>query len=163
MQEDIENRAVTLIVSSSKFSGQLLRAAISKYLAHRKDVKIQKGRNTPVTPKGKQSVKQLVGQGQGVSNIEIMDKEIGAFNRIAKRYGVDYAIKKDRRTTTPKYLVFFKSRDADALTAAFEEFTAKKIKTQNRPSVLAKLEQFRELVKAVVSDKIKMKRRELDR
>ena len=33
-----------------------------------------------------------------------------------------YAIKKDKTTVPPRYLVFFKGRDADVLTQAFKEF-----------------------------------------
>ena len=83
-------------------------------------------------------MKQLIGQNQGVSNIEINDPSIRDFERIARKYGVDYAVKKDRSTSPPKYLIFFKARDADALTAAFSEYTQKKVKKADRserPSV----------------------------
>lgn len=117
MQEEVENRTLTLIVSGTKFTGRLLKAAITKYMAHRKEKKLnkQKSRDSPVIPKGKQTVKQLVGQNQGVSNIEITDPSIKEFEKIARKYGVDYAVKKDRSTSPPKYLIFFKGRDADAL------------------------------------------------
>ena len=146
MQEEVENRTLTLVVSGSKFTGRLLKAAITKYLAHRKEKKLQKqkSRDAPVIPHGKQTVKQLIGQNQGVSNIEITDPSIKEFEKIARKYGVDYAVKKDRSSSPPKYLIFFKGRDADALTSAFTEYTNKKIKkvqkAQNteRPSVLEK-------------------------
>ena len=48
MQEEVENRTVSLIISGSKFSGRLLKAGISKYLAHRKETKTQKSRDHPV-------------------------------------------------------------------------------------------------------------------
>ncbi len=79
-------------------------------------------------PQGKQTVKQLIGQNQGVSNIEITDPSIKEFEKIARKYGVDYAVKKDRSSSPPKYLIFFKGRDADALTAAFTEYTGKKVR-----------------------------------
>ena len=155
MQEEVENRTLTLIVSGTKFTGRLFKAAISKYMAHRREKKLEKqrGRDSPVTPKGKQTVKQLIGQNQGVSNIEINDPSIRDFERIARKYGVDYAVKKDRSTSPPKYLIFFKGRDADALTAAFSEYTQKKVQKADRsecPSVLEKLAQFKELVKSAV-------------
>ena len=115
-------------------------------------------------PHGKQTVKQLVGQNQGVSNIEITDPSIKEFERIARKYGVDYAVKKDRSCDPPKYLVFFKGRDADALTAAFTEYSANKVKKAEkveRPSVLEKLNQLKELVKNAVVDRTK--RKELER
>ena len=130
MQEEVENRTLTLVVSGTKFTGRLLKAAITKYLAHRKEKKLQKqkSRDAPVIPHGKQTVKQLIGQNQGVSNIEITDPSIREFEKIARKYGVDYAVKKDRSSSPPKYLIFFKGRDADALTAAFTEYTSKKVK-----------------------------------
>ena len=170
MQEEVENRTLTLVVSGTKFTGRLFKAAISKYMAHRmahrreKKLEKQRSRDSPVTPKGKQTVKQLIGQNQGVSNIEINDPSIRDFERIARKYGVDYAVKKDRSSSPPKYLIFFKGRDADALTAAFTEYTGKKVRKaekSERPSVLAKLSQFKELVKHVVVDR--NKRKELER
>ena len=166
MQEEVENRTLTLIVSGTKFTGRLFKAAISKYMAHRREKKLEKqrGRDSPVTPKGKQTVKQLIGQNQGVSNIEINDPSIKDFERIARKYGVDYAVKKDRSASPPKYLIFFKARDADALTAAFSEYTQKKVKKADRSeraSVLAKLAQFKELLKNTVVDR--SRRKELER
>lgn len=51
-------------------------------------------------------MKQLIGQNQGVSNIEITDSNIKSFERVARKYGVDFAVKKDRSVSPPKYLVF---------------------------------------------------------
>lgn len=85
MQEEVESRTVTLIVSGSKFTGRMLKDAISKYLAHRKEKKLQKTRDSPVKPCGKQTVKELVGQNQGVSNIEINDPDIKSLADLAHR------------------------------------------------------------------------------
>ena len=161
MQEEVENRTVTLVVSGTRFTGRLLKSAISKYMAHRKEKKQLKSRDAPVKPQGKQTVKQLIGQNQGVSNLEITDPSIREFEKIARKYGVDYAVKKDRSTMPPKYMIFFKARDADALTAAFTEYSAQKVKKASRPSVLAKLNHFKELVKNAVEDKTRKK--ELER
>ena len=151
---------MALAINGTKLTGRVFKAAIAKYLAHRGAVKAQKD----VIPHGKQTVKQLVGQNQGVSNVELTDPSIRAFERIARKYGVDYAVKKDRSSSPPKYLIFFKGRDADALTAAFTEYTGKKVRKaekSERPSVLAKLSQFKELVKHAVVDR--NKRKELER
>ena len=155
MQEEVESRTLTLIVSSSKFTGRTLKDAISKYLAHCKAVKLNKARDGR-----KQTVKQLVEQGQGVSNIELQDKSSKEFERIARKYGVDYAVKQEKGAEPPKFLIFFKARDADALTAAFKEYTQVKIRKQERrerPSVLEKLAAFKDLVKKPVVGKEKQK------
>ena len=156
MQEEVESRTVTLAISTTRMTANVLKSAISKYLAYRKE----KAREGPVKPCGKQSVKQLVGQDQGVSNIEITDRNIKDFERIARKYGVDFALKKDKTGDIPKYLVFFKARDADALTAAFKEYTAKTDRKKEKPSVLKKLRRFKE--QAVDIDTPKVRKKELD-
>ena len=147
MQEEVENRTLTLAVNGTKFTGRMLKAAIGKYMAHRREVKQQKNRDGPVVHHGKQSVKQLVGQGQGVDSIELTDPSTREFDRIARKYGVDYAIKRDRSSDPPRFLIFFKGRDNDAITAAFQEYAGKKVKKASRPSVLQKLAVFKDMVR----------------
>ena len=162
MQEEVENKTLTLVINGSKFTGRMFKDAIVRYMAHRKEVKHQKRqkRESAVTPHGKQTVKQLIGQNQGVSNIELTDPSIRQFDRIARKYGVDYAIKRDRSSDPPKFLIFFKSRDADALTSAFNEYAGKKVRKASRPSVLQRLASFKERVKNTVVNREKRKERE---
>lgn len=156
MQEEVEQRTLTLAINTTKMTANVLKSAISKYLAYRKEKK----REGPVKPCGKQSVKQLVGQDQGVANIEITDRNIKDFERIARKYGVDFALKKDKTGDIPKYLVFFKARGADALTAAFREYTAKSDRKKERPSVLKKLRKFKDITADI--DTPKVRKKELD-
>lgn len=156
MQKEVEQRTLTLAINTTKMTANVLKSAISKYLAYRKEKK----REGPVKPCGKQSVKQLVGQDQGVANIEITDRNIKDFERIARKYGVDFALKKDKTGDIPKYLVFFKARDADALTAAFKEYTAKSDRKKERPSVLKKLRKFKDITADI--DTLKVRKKELD-
>ena len=148
MQEEVENKTLMLMINGTKFSGRLLKTAISRYLAHCKDKKLQKSRD--VTPHGKQSVKQLIGQNQGTETMDFTDPSIREFDRIARKYGVDYAVKRDRSSDPPKFLIFFKSRDAGALSAAFQEYSERQIRKASRPSVLQRLDSFKELLKNTV-------------
>ena len=160
MQEEVESRTVTLVISATKLTGRVLKAAIARLLKElEKDLaRIEKKRNS--IPRGKQTVKQLIGQNAGVSNIEITDSNIKSFEKVARKYGVDYAVKQDRSVSPPKYLVFFKARDADALTSAFKEFSAKTVQKVRKPSVLAQLRKFADLVKNNVIDKVKHREQE---
>ena len=153
MQEEVEQRTVALTVNTFKLTGRVLKAAISKYLDYRKE----KARDGPVKPCGKQSVKQLVGQNQGVSNIEITDSNIKDFERIARKYGVDFALKKDTSGEIPRYLVFFKGRDADVITAAFREFSAKNLEKEKKPSIRKELDQAKQQAKAQHRQREKVK------
>ena len=160
MQEEVESRTVTLAISTTRMTANVLKSAISKYLAYRKEKKVKKARAVPVKPCGKQTVKQLVGQNEGVANIEITDRNIRDFDRVARKYGVDYALKKDKSGEIPKYLVFFKARDGDALTAAFKEYTAKTERKKERPSVLQTLRRLKE--QAATIDTPKVRKKEID-
>ena len=160
MQEEVESRTVTLAISTTRMTANVLKSAISKYLAYRKEKKVEKARAGPVKPCGKQTVKQLVGQNEGVGFIEITDRNIRDFDRVARKYGVDYALKKDKSGEIPKYLVFFKARDGDALTAAFKEYTAKTERKKERPSVLQTLRRLKE--QAATIDTPKVRKKEID-
>ena len=155
MQEEVEQRTLTLAINGTTFTGRMLKAAVAKFMAYRRSHKAAKA---CVHPKGKQTVKQLTRQGQGVNTMEIADENLRQFERIARKYGVDYAVRRDKDAVPPRFLLFFKGRDADAITAAFKEFMTAKERKSERPSVLQKL---RELVP--VAGAQKEKKRELER
>ena len=138
MQDEVRDKSVALVIRMGKNGGKLT-ADLLKW-AIRQD---QRHANEP--QHGKQSVKSLVGQGDGVQNIEITDKNIKSFERVARKYGVDFALKKD--PAQGRYLVFFKARDADALNAAFAEYTAKTLnREKGKPSIKKQLSHFKQLV-----------------
>ena len=133
MQEEVENRTVNLAISTTKLTGRTIIAGIRKYLQHREKVKMKKARDPAVH--GKQSVKQLLGQNQGATNVEIDKESIRDFEKLAKKYGVDFTLRKDKTTQPPHYIVIFKAKDADNLEQAFREFTAKTLSKEQRPSI----------------------------
>ena len=64
---------------------------------------------------------------------------------MARKYRIDYAVKKDKSVDPPKYFVFFKSRDQDAMTMAFKEFVANNQRKKTRVPFKKTLQKFREL------------------
>ena len=153
MQEDINNRTASLVIQTTKLTARTFKRLLEKALAEMEAQQraAKQKRAVPKTYKGKQSVRQLVGQGAGVSNIEITEKNIKGFERTARKYGVDFAVKRDNNAQPPKYLIFFKAKDADALIAAFTEYSQKRVKQQSKPSILARLSKFKELVKGTIN------------
>ena len=162
MQEDIENKVVVLIENCSKLTAQELRRALEKVLQQVKEAKANRGQKEArpdPEPRGKMTVKELAAKDKGMQSIEVNDKSIGSFNRIARKYGIDFAPFKVKGEN--RYLVFFKAPDADAMTAAFTEYTQKQVRKASRPSVLHKLELFRSQIKRPTHDRIKNKEPEL--
>ena len=154
MQEEVEQKVVTLIVDCGKLTEQELRKALAKLM---EQMKAQKQSKQP--KHGKMTVKQLAAQDKGMQSIEVTDKNIGSFNRIARKYGIDFAPFKVKGEN--RYMVFFKAADTDAMTAAFKEYTNQLVKKKERPSVLKKLAHFKALIKSATVDRTK--RKELER
>lgn len=161
MQEEVENRTVNLAISTTKLTGRSLVNAFRAYLNYRRNVKARKASIQDTHIVGEQTIDQLLGQNQGATNIEIEKTEIAGFKRILNKYGVDYAIIKDRSQEPPRFLVFFKARDGDALTAAFKEYSAAMAKKAERPSMLELLAKMKVLV-ASLPRKVREKAQERD-
>ena len=150
MQDEVNEKVVALSIKGSKLTAEMLQKAMKALLAKGKQ-------HISQSPHGKHTLKQLMKQNAGVSNIEITDGNIKAFESTAKKYGIDYALKKDATETPPRYLVFFKGRDADVLTAAFKEFSARKLTQEQRPSIRKVLAAFRDKAKQLNTNRQKVK------
>ena len=163
MQEEVTGKTVALIISGTKLSEQAFEKAVKKFLEE-----IQKSRQ-PKIYRGKQTLKQLAGQNAGLANIEISDKKIKAISHVAKKHKEDFALKKDNAAEQPRYLVFFKSRDADAITAAFQEFASRRMGREERPSIRDRLDQAKEQAaekaehRTIDREKVKVKDRSVQR
>lgn len=138
MQEEVTQKTIALVFKSSRLTTDVLKKAMKMYLEHRKQGK--------QASHGKMSVKDLVGQGMGASSIEVTDNNIKSFEKVAKKYNVDFAVKKDKTVAPPKYMVFFKGKDADVITQAFKEFVKVNEKKQQRPSLRQKLKGLQKMI-----------------
>ena len=94
--------------------------------------KIKKTYRARQTPHGKQTVRQLMGHGAATNSIEVESPK--DFDRVARRWNVDYAFYK---TGPDKYLLFFKSGQADAITACFSEYSRRVLKRSKSARVEA--------------------------
>lgn len=159
MQEEVENRTINLAISTTKLTTRAIISGIRKYSQHREKIKAKKARDPAVH--GKQSVKQLLSQNQGATNVEIDKSGIKDFERLARKYGVDFAVRKDKSVTPPRYLIFVRSKDSDALDAICKEHQARALTKDKKPSVLAQLKKFKEIV-AAIPKKVREKRQERD-
>ena len=134
MQEETTQKTIALAIKTSKLTASVLQKAMKMYLEHQKHKE---------PSHGKIPVKKLVGQGEGAKSIE---SNIKSFERVARKYNVDFAVKKDKTTEPPKYLVFFKGKDADVIAQAFKEFVKVNEKKQQHPSLRQKLKGLQKIV-----------------
>lgn len=149
MQEEIEQRTVSVTVQAAKLSGRVLKAAIAAALR-----KMEQERNTPKV--GRNTMKRLAGRDGGMNTIEVSGR-IRSFERYARKHQVRYHIEKEVGVDPPRWTVYFKANQADVLTAAFKEYTKKDLSRESRPSMLAKLHKFKELAQALGKDRVKNK------
>ena len=159
MQDEVNSKVIALIIKGGKISADVLEKALKKFVEE-----IEKAEKTASQPKiyrGRQSIKHLVEQNAAISNIEVTDGNIKAFERTASKYGIDYALKKDTSEQPPRYLVFFKGRDVDVMTQAFKEFSAKKVRASEKPSLKQML--ARQMQKSKTQHKEKVKVKDKDR
>ena len=129
VQEEIEQKSFNIMISTTKLSARTVLRAVKAALRLYQSKASQ----------GKQSVRTLLRQNRGVSSVEISKTGIRGLEHYAKKYGIDYAIRKDTSEVPPRYLVFFKAPDAEAFHSAFKEYSASLLNKDKRPSVLAKL------------------------
>ena len=166
MNEEVAGKAIHLVIQAEKLSGRTMVRGLHAWYQHHQRKKAV-ARMAKDTVKGKQSVKELIGQGQGVSSMDIGDSGIKDFKKIANKYGVDFAIVRDKAADTPLYTVFFKAKYADAIKQILKEYAVKQKKkkekaAETKPSILQKLKKFKEKV-ANMPRKDKERRKEQER
>ncbi|MFR1992606.1 MAG: PcfB family protein [Eubacterium sp.] len=153
MQEEVTQKTIALSVNvgkgTARLTEQALQKAIKKFLEQKSKA-----------PHGKQTMRQLMKQGEKVSNIEITDQNIKAFDPIARKSGLDYNVKKIENGKPPTYLVSFKGKDIDVMTEAFREFTAKKLGRDKKPSIRKLLSTLKDKAAALNAQKDKVKKKD---
>jgi len=138
--EQINDKTVALSVRCVKMTGRVLARAMQAFLKKAKE---------PHYKHGKQSIKSLTKQGASLADIEISGNNIGTFKKTARKYNVDFALKRDNSVDPPKWIVFFKAKDDKALDSAFKEYASITLKQKTRKtSMLDKLDKFKELAKS---------------
>ncbi|SEK96029.1 Protein of unknown function [Butyrivibrio sp. ob235] len=141
MNDEVSEKSVHLAFRVGRVSAVTLWRGLKSFLRHRREKRM-------LPKEGKQTVKQLIKQGQGASSMEVGGESMRTFKKIANKYGVDYAIVKDKTADPPKYTCFFKAKDIDAITAVVKEYSAKMVKREKKekPRILEQLRKIKEKI-----------------
>ena len=154
MQEEVENRTVNLAVSTTKVTARTLVRGIRWYLMHRNQKRMRKQMEHPYA-EGKQSVEELTKAGVSTDKIELPEGSAKEFCKLANKFGVDYAIRKDKTQDPPRYVVFFKAKDTEVLDQVIKEYTANTLDKKEKASVREQLKAEKAKVKAETKEKAK--------
>ena len=129
IDEEISRSTIAISVRASKLTARGMAYALGEAAK-----KIRKSQ----APQGKQTVKQFLRHGGEASAIDLPGRAKD-FDRVARRWGVDYAIK---RVEKGKYLLFFKAKQADAITGCFSEYS-RRMMNRGRDRRVPLREQFK--------------------
>ncbi|NLJ98937.1 MAG: PcfB family protein [Tissierellia bacterium] len=157
MQEEVTEKSIAFVAKNNKMTLSVLKTLISVYLKEKEKQKRSKGQTIK---RKKISLKELSKQYDGLKSIEINENNIKGFEKTAKKYGIEYALKKDKTTDPPTYIVFFKGKDTDILDTAFREFIGNEMDKDKRPSLKQALNKMKEISKSLNKDKVKKKHQE---
>ena len=175
MQEEVENRTINVVIATTRLSARQLESGLRRYLnghAQKKNAKRnvkaqvrqrQKEQRKAEGPHGKQTVKTLVRHSNGLKEVPVQGEHMKDFEKILKKYGVDFAIMRQKLDPS-RFLVFFKARDEAVLTNVLKECTDRQLSKAEpkRQSVLAALQKAKELIKALPA-KTRQKEKDLSR
>lgn len=157
MQEEVTDKSIAFVTNNTKMTASVLKTLIASYLREKEKEKISKGQ---LETRKKISLKELSKKYDGLKSIEINENNIRGFEKTAKKYGIEYALKKDKTTEPPTYIVFFKGKDTDILDTAFKEFIGNEMGKDKRPSLKQALIKMKELAGIINKDKVKNKQQE---
>lgn len=147
MQDEVNQKVVTLCINGGKISARILKNALVKFLRKMEQMKREQRQaarasgqqKEPAAYHRKQSMEKLMKQNCQLTNIEVTDGNIKSFEKYARKYNIDFSLKKDTSVSPPRYFVFFKAKDVDIMTAAFKEYTGKQLSKEKKPSLRKKL------------------------
>lgn len=154
MASDFESgtkKTIDLSMKAEKITADILKTAMQEFLSGKAE------------KKGRMSYKQL--QEKSVSkldSIEVSDSNIGDFLKTARKYDIDFALKRDKSTSPPTYHVFFSAAKTEDFKKAFTEYIGKgQGKSQKRGEFTR--EQMQKQAQKVASKPRKHKQREKTR
>ena len=117
MPSDFESgtkKTIDISVKAEKMTADVLRSALQEFLSGKAE------------KKGRMSYRQL--QDKSISkldSIEVSDRNIGDFLKTARKYDVDFALKRDKNTQPTTYHVFFSAARTEDFKRAFSEYIGK--------------------------------------
>lgn len=113
------------------------------------------------------SLADLQKSGAALSSIPITEENIKSFAKYAREYNIDFALKKEVGNKDNVFHVFFKARDMESMTCAFDEFKKSQLSPQvkgvKKPSIQKAINDIAKTLAEVNKDKdrVKLKNKEL--
>ena len=117
MSTDFESgtkKTIDISLKAEKLTSDVLKTALQEFMLGKAE------------KKGRMTYKQL--QEKSISkldSIEVSDKNIGDFLKTARKYDIDFALKRDKSTEPSTYHIFFSAAKTENFKKAFTEYIGK--------------------------------------
>ena len=145
--EQLTQEAIRFCYRFTRESYELTEKNVMKLLEVEKNLREGAKKLISKDPKvrhGKMKIKHLIRKDEGATSVDIAKTELRDFQKVAKRYGVDFAVVKHKGSEPPVYSVFFKARDQDAIADVIRYYTEKKLMKEKRPSLHERIKQLKQ-------------------
>ncbi len=143
MQEELDQKIISLSVTTAKMTAKVFYKCIEQHL------------NDLSNPQGKQSLNMLKNKGEGLEKVSLSEDGMKEFKKVARKYGVDYAITKEKGTAPPKFHIHFKGKDETTINAMMKEAMAQVVKSKTKLTLLEKLAEKKDLLQDFATKTVK--------
>ena len=154
MPSDFESgtkKTIDISIKAEKMTADVLRSALQEFLSGKAE------------KKGRMTYKQLQDKSPSkLDSIEVSEKNIGDFLKTARKYDVDFALKRDKSSTPPTYHVVFSAAKTEDFKRAFSEYIGKGHSKTNQRGEFTR-EQLQKDAQRIASKPRKRKQREKTR
>lgn len=148
-------KVIAVTIETAKLSTDVFKAVLQDMMENKPE------------PIGRQPVYKLAnGKPESLKNIKVSQQNMGDFKKVAAKYGIKYAIKKDTsEPEKPKYVILFQGKDLEQVNKAFKEYSFDKTTSQKQPKrfSLKRLQELNREVKAQEQSQNKDKNRDRKR
>ena len=166
MEEEVNQRVVSLSVNTSKMTAGVLVNTMKNFLVREHQAlnrHAAERKNAKELHHGKTTIEKLMAENAGADSIPISDNNIRLFDRVARKYNIDYAIKEDATKEPHQFMIFFKVRDRAVMDQAFNEFIQKNERENEKKSVKEAIREKKAKSKELNRKKAKERHKHQDR
>ena len=165
INEEITQKECNLASRVADMGIQEIRKAIDKImadLAQRMNKASPAPAKAPEVKSGKMTLQDLQKQGAGLTTVELKEPHLRLLNSTLKKHGVDFSAVKDGKG---KYTLFFKGKDADAVTHALKQYTQKMVKLDKgkpkpKPSIKSTLDEAKKAAQSINTGRDKVQKKD---
>jgi hypothetical protein len=155
MQGEIAEKTIALFVKAGSMGGEALRLTLIQMSAELRGIGMGRTNEKPrIKRHGKIQYSKLAAMGDGLTKIDLSSPNLRLLDKEMKKSGVSFSVDK---TGNGGYVLFFRSRDTDAISLAFDRYAKRALENAKKPPLRKALSKHRAKAAKLAKVKIKTK------